>query len=93
MINSGREWDWMDKKKKTDEHCHYSGLPSPTAYGTDEVGSGQPSPGDYEHATLILKEASAYGLEWEVKETAAKYVKEGYRYVDAFEMAYQDWVK
>ena len=68
MINSGREWDWMDM-------------------------SGQPSPGDYEHATLILKEASAYGLEWEVKEAAAKYVKEGYAYVDAFEMAYNDWVK
>ncbi len=53
----------------------------------------KPSPADYEHATLILREASAYGLEWEVKESAAKYVKEGYKYVEAFQMAYNDWVK
>jgi hypothetical protein len=25
-----KEWFWMTKKK--DEHCHYSGLPSPLAY-------------------------------------------------------------
>ena len=53
----------------------------------------KPSPADYEHATLILREASAYGLEWEVKETAAKYIKEGYKYVESFQMAYGDWVK
>ena len=53
----------------------------------------KPSPADYEHATLILREASAYGLEWEVKEAAAKFVKEGYGYVESFQMAYSDWVK
>ena len=53
----------------------------------------KPSPVDYEHVTLILREASAYGLEWEVKEAAAKYVKKGYGYVESFQMAYQDWVK
>jgi hypothetical protein len=53
----------------------------------------RPSPADYEHATLILREASSYGLEWEVKELAAKYIKKGYKYVESFQMAYNDWVK
>ena len=53
----------------------------------------KPSPSDYEHATLILREASAYGLEWEVREWAGKYIKKGYGYVESFQMAYQDWVK
>lgn len=53
----------------------------------------KPSETDYDHATLILREASAYGLEWEVRETAAKYIKEGYGYVESFQMAYADWVK
>tara|TARA_Y100000766_G_C18530752_1_gene423471 strand:- start:108 stop:293 length:186 start_codon:yes stop_codon:yes gene_type:complete len=53
----------------------------------------KPSPADYEHATLILREASAYGLEWEVKESATKYIQKGYKYVESFQMAFQDWVK
>ena len=43
-----------------------------------EDNTQKPSPSDYEHATLILREASAYGLEWEVKESAGKYIKKGY---------------
>ncbi len=28
-----KEWKWMDDKQ---EHCHYSGLPSPKAYEDSE---------------------------------------------------------
>ena len=61
---------------------------------TDKVKRPKmPSPVDYEHASLILREASAYGLEWEVKTSAQKYVNEGYDYVVSYQMAFQDWVK
>lgn len=36
MINSGREWDWMDEEEveqiKDEEWDHYSGLPNPKWY-------------------------------------------------------------
>jgi len=43
----------------------------------------------------ILKEASAYGLEWEVQEWANKYLKTnpGLDPVDAFQRAYNEWIK
>ena len=54
-----------------------------------------PTQKDYEHATLILKEASAYGLEWEVKATAKKYIERHplMGYVEAYQHAYNDWIK
>ena len=50
---------------------------------------------DYEHTALILKEASGYGLEWEVKQTAQKYINKypSIGYVEAFQHAYNDWIK
>ena len=53
----------------------------------------QPAQLDYEHVELILKEASAYSLRWEVKKSAVKYIAEGHPYVESFQMAYHDWVK
>jgi hypothetical protein len=41
----------------------------------------------------ILMEASAYGLRWEVIETAKKYQSEGMDKVLAFETAFNEWVK
>lgn len=42
---------------------------------------------------LILTEASAYGLTSEVKETAEKFIAEGYSMVAAYQMAYSEWIK
>tara|TARA_Y100000589_G_scaffold327052_1_gene368132 strand:+ start:11403 stop:11597 length:195 start_codon:yes stop_codon:yes gene_type:complete len=48
---------------------------------------------DYDHVQLILNDAQKYNLEWEVKTTAQKYVNEGYEYVIAYQMSFEDWVK
>ena len=48
---------------------------------------------EYDHATLILKEAEKYDLVWEVKQYAQRYINEGYTYVESFQLAYKDWVK
>ena len=48
---------------------------------------------DYDHVKLILDESSKHGLEGEVNTSAQKYISEGYGYVTAFQMAFQDWVK
>jgi hypothetical protein len=48
---------------------------------------------DYDHATLILKEAEEYDLVWEVETYAERYINEGYGYVESFQLAYQEWVK
>ena len=42
---------------------------------------------------LILEEASAWGLRVEVDLTAKEYIKEGHQPVDAYQFAYEDWVK
>jgi hypothetical protein len=46
-----------------------------------------------EHIEEILMEASAYGLRFEVFETAKELMTEGYDRVTAFEMAYKEWIK
>ena len=48
---------------------------------------------DYDHVSLLLREASRYDLVWEVKQYAERYIKEGHGYVESFELAYKDWVK
>lgn len=48
---------------------------------------------DYEHIELILTEANAYGLRWEVQNCAQRYISEGYEYVESYQMAYNDWIK
>jgi hypothetical protein len=42
---------------------------------------------------LILAEASAYGLAYEVEATAKLLIEEGRDIVSAYQEAYQDWVK
>ena len=33
-----KEWFWMSNhKRQNEEHCHYSGLPSPMAYETKKT--------------------------------------------------------
>jgi hypothetical protein len=41
----------------------------------------------------ILSEANAHGLRIEVQETASKFIKEGYGYVEAHSLAFNEWVK
>ena len=40
MINSGREWDWMDEEEveqiEDDKWDYYSGLPNPKWYEEEE---------------------------------------------------------
>jgi hypothetical protein len=60
-----------------------------------QMAKNSPKQSDYEHAQLILKEASAYGLEAEVKQTATRYINKypNLTYVEAYQYAYEDWVK
>ena len=42
---------------------------------------------------LILTEASAWGLQNEVEQSAKQFINEGHKVVDAYQYAYEDWVK
>ncbi len=42
---------------------------------------------------LILEEASAWGLRYEVEQCAQQYIDEGHPIVDAYHFAYGDWIK
>ena len=42
---------------------------------------------------LILTEASAWGLRIEVEQSAQQFINEGHNVVDAYQYAYEDWVK
>lgn len=46
-----------------------------------------------EEIEYLLGEASAWGLETEVKESAEKYMLEGHSIVDAYHFAFEDWIK
>jgi hypothetical protein len=48
---------------------------------------------DLQEIEMILVEASAWGLEFEVKETAEKYIAEGHPSVESYHWAYGDWIK
>lgn len=48
---------------------------------------------DYDHVSLILRDAREYGLEDEVRLWAKKYLNDGYEYVEAHLMAYNEFVK
>ncbi|MDA9262816.1 hypothetical protein OAC86_00600 [bacterium] len=41
----------------------------------------------------ILAEANAYGLRSEVTQTAAQFTKEGYSNLDAYSLAFNEWIK
>jgi hypothetical protein len=49
--------------------------------------------GDLQEIELICLEASAWGLREEVVDAAETLINEGYEPVDAYQMAYEDWVK
>jgi hypothetical protein len=42
---------------------------------------------------LVLEEASAWGLRYEVEQCAQQYIDEGHPIVDAYHFAYGDWIK
>ena len=48
---------------------------------------------DYEHVDLILHEASRYNLRFEVERSAKKFIEQGYKYLEAFQLAYNEWIK
>jgi len=54
-----------------------------------------PTPKDYEHVTLLLKEANKYGLEFEVDQSAKKYlsIDPQLSLVEAYTYGYKEWVK
>ena len=42
---------------------------------------------------LVLEEAGAWGLRYEVEHTAKQYIEDGHEPVDAYHFAYEDWIK
>jgi len=42
---------------------------------------------------LILEEAGAWGLKYEVEHTAKQYINEGIEVVTAYQYAYNEWIK
>ncbi len=42
---------------------------------------------------MILEEAGAWGLRYEVEVTAQQYIKDGHLPVDSYQFAYDDWIK
>tara|TARA_Y100000296_G_C5158582_1_gene250546 strand:- start:781 stop:957 length:177 start_codon:yes stop_codon:yes gene_type:complete len=55
----------------------------------------KPKQQDYEHVELILKEANAYGLKYEVEQTAQKYLNQNPKLdlVTAYQWGYEEWIK
>ena len=49
--------------------------------------------GDLQQIELICIEASAWGLREEVVDEAERLIREGYESVDAYQTAYDEWVK
>jgi len=48
---------------------------------------------DYIQIEEILAESNAYGLRIEVHGTASQFIKEGYGYVEAHNLAFNEWIK
>lgn len=42
---------------------------------------------------LILEEAGAWGLRYEVERTAKEFIEEGMEVVTAYQYAYYEWIK
>lgn len=49
--------------------------------------------GDLQQIELICIEATAWGLREEVVDTAETLIRGGYESVDAYQTAYDEWVK
>ncbi len=83
MINSGREWDWMDVWDNVNIP-HYA------------LVRNVRRTADNEAIEKILKEADAHGLREEVIQSVAREIEKGDKemsIVDAYIHAYNDWVK
>lgn len=48
---------------------------------------------DIETIDMILNEANAYNLRAEVEESALKLIAEGTKEIDAYQIAFMDWIK
>lgn len=57
--------------------------------------TNRPTQLDYEHVELILREANAHGLHWEVDHFAKKIIASDHsiHIVEAYQLAYEEWVK
>ena len=53
----------------------------------------RPVESTYEHADLILQEAASHGVRYEVEMFAKKYINQGYKFIDAYQKAYEEWIK
>tara|TARA_B100000123_G_C25392526_1_gene280740 strand:- start:19 stop:201 length:183 start_codon:yes stop_codon:yes gene_type:complete len=55
----------------------------------------RPTQLDYEHVELILREANAHGLKWEVENHATKIISKNPEIglVEAYQLAFNEWVK
>ena len=42
---------------------------------------------------LVLEEAGAWGLRYEVEHTAKQFIEEGMEVVTAYQYAYYEWIK
>ena len=49
--------------------------------------------GDLQQIELIVLEAYAWGLSFEVEQTAKQFLIEGCTPVEAYEQAYNEWIK
>ena len=59
----------------------------------DETPDTQSIESPFDHADLILQEAASHGLRTEVEMFAKKYITQGYKFIDAYQMAYAEWIK
>ena len=83
MINSGREWDWMDAWDNVNKPLY------------DKIKKVRKQ-SDLEAIEEILKEADAHDLLEEVIRSVAREIEKGdeeMSIVDAYIHAYNDWVK
>ena len=90
MINSGREWDWMDAWDNVNKPLY------------DKIKKVRkpfkdfPYVSDLEAIEEILQQADAHGLREEVIQSVAREIEKGDEersIVDAYIHAYNDWVK
>ena len=48
---------------------------------------------EYIEIELILSEANSVGLKWEVENSAKQLLEEGHAPIEAYHLAYNDWIK
>jgi hypothetical protein len=83
MINSGKEWGWMDAWDNINKPLY------------DKIKKVR-NQADSEAIEEILQQADAHGLREEVIRSVAREIEKGdeeMSIVDAYRHAYNDWVK